>query len=49
MQKQYQIKGMTCGGCVASVQDKLSKLDNIQSAQVQLAYPLAQVSFSSAV
>jgi len=49
MKKQYQIEGMTCGGCVASVQDKLSKLDNIQSAQVQLAYPQAKVSFSSAV
>ena len=49
MRKQYQIEGMTCGGCVTSVQDKLSKLDNIQSTQVQLAYPQSKVSFSSAV
>jgi copper chaperone CopZ len=49
MQKQYQIEGMTCGGCVASVQKKLSSLEKVQSAEIKLEHPQGKVSFSEAV
>lgn len=49
MQQQYQIDGITCGGCVASVQKKLSNLEHIETAEIQLEYPQAQLSLSDAI
>lgn len=49
MQQQYQIDGMTCGGCVASVQKKLSNLQDVQSAEVKLDYPQANLLFSNEI
>jgi copper chaperone CopZ len=49
MQKQYQIEGMTCGGCVANVQKKLSNLENVQSAEIQLASPQGKITFLNAI
>lgn len=36
MKKTYQIKGMTCGGCVASVEEKLNKLEGVNSVTAHL-------------
>ncbi len=33
----YNISGMTCGGCVASVEEKLSKIMGVNSVSVDLA------------
>jgi len=33
----YNISGMTCGGCVASVEEKLSKIVGVNSVSVDLA------------
>jgi copper chaperone CopZ len=49
MQKQYKIEGMTCNGCVAGVKKKLSNLEQVQSAEIQLEYPQGELSFSSIV
>ena len=39
MKKQYNISGMTCGGCVAKVKKTLEAIPEVQSAQVQLEAP----------
>ena len=49
MQQLYKIEGMTCGGCVAGVKGKLSKLDDIQSAEIQLEYPQAKLEVRNAI
>lgn len=49
MKQQYKIEGMTCGGCVAGVKGKLSKLDSVQSAEIQLDYPQAKLEVSNAI
>ena len=36
MTHTYKITGMTCGGCVASVEEKLSKIDGIQNVKADL-------------
>ena len=30
MKNEYSIEGVKCGGCVAAVKEKLSKLDNVE-------------------
>tara|TARA_R110002051_G_scaffold181460_1_gene250992 strand:- start:75234 stop:75965 length:732 start_codon:yes stop_codon:yes gene_type:complete len=37
MTHTYSISGMTCGGCVASVEEKLSKITEITSVSIDLA------------
>lgn len=39
----FDIGGMTCGGCTASVQRALSKIDGISQVQISLDPPGAQV------
>lgn len=36
MKKNYEISGMSCGGCVNSVKNALLKLPEIQEAEVGL-------------
>ena len=43
-----KIRGMTCGGCVASVQRVLSALDGVGRADVSLANNEAKVEFEPA-
>ena len=40
-----KIRGMTCGGCVASVQRVLSGIDGVGRAEVSLASNEARVEF----
>lgn len=41
-----KIKGMTCGGCVASVERVLKALDGVEAAEVSLDEAQAKVSYS---
>jgi len=43
MESEYIIEGMTCNGCVASVQKKLVELDQVKSASVTLDPPRAVI------
>ena len=44
MIKQYQINGMTCGGCVASVKQNIEEHPMINSIDVTLDPPVATIS-----
>ncbi len=44
---ELNITGMTCGGCVRSVQKKLAGLPGVSSAKVDLAAAEAVVEFDS--
>jgi cation transport ATPase len=46
MTHQYEIKGMTCGSCVARVKSELLKLGDVASAEVQLQSPQAVITMS---
>jgi len=43
MKHTYHIAGMTCGGCVASVTDKLSKIDGVTQVDVSLEKDRAEI------
>lgn len=36
MKNEYSIEGVKCGGCVAVVKEKLSKLDNVDNVEVNI-------------
>lgn len=36
MKNTYNIEGVKCGGCAATVKDKLSKLENVDSVGVNI-------------
>ena len=36
MKNEYSIEGVKCGGCVAVVKEKLSKLDNVDNIEVNI-------------
>ena len=36
MRNEYTIEGVKCGGCVAAVKEKLSKLDNVDNIEVNI-------------
>ena len=36
MKNTYNIEGVKCGVCVATVKDKLSKLENVDSVEVNI-------------
>jgi copper chaperone CopZ len=45
----YRISGMSCGGCVAIVKNKLSAATGVISVQVDLAKKQAEITSSSAI
>lgn len=54
----FTVTGMTCGHCVAAVTDEVSKLDHVNSVEVDLATgavtvesdgPIDQIQFAAAV
>ena len=46
MKKNYEIKGMSCGGCVNSVKQALMKISNVEDVEVQLNPPGAVITLS---
>ena len=36
MRNEYSIEGVKCGGCIAAVKEKLSKLDNVDNIEVNI-------------
>ena len=36
MKNDYSIEGVKCGGCVAAVKERLSKLDNVDNVEVNI-------------
>ena len=36
MKNEYSIEGVKCSGCVATVKEKLSKLDNVDNIEVNI-------------
>lgn len=36
MKNEYSIEGVKCGGCVATVKERLSKLDNVNNIEVNI-------------
>ena len=36
MKNKYSIEGVNCGGCVAAVKEKLSKLDNVDNIEINI-------------
>lgn len=49
MTHTYKIKGMTCGGCKASVEKYLGNVDNVTNVTVNLEKSQAEVTMSSHV
>jgi copper chaperone CopZ len=49
MTHHYEIKGMTCGGCVSKVKSELLKIGEVSEAEVRLAYPQATISMQKHV
>lgn len=43
MKHIYSVKGMTCEGCASSVKEKLSKVDGVQSVEVDLEKAEAEI------
>lgn len=46
---ELKVEGMTCDGCVRSVQRKLSKVTGVQSAQVDLEAGKATVEYDDSL
>ena len=36
MKNEYSIEGVKCGGCVAAVKERLSKLDNVDNIKINI-------------
>lgn len=49
MKKQYELSGMSCGGCVSSVKRLLLQVPNITEAEVQLNPPRAELTMSKPI
>lgn len=46
MKKKYEITGMSCGGCVNTVKQALTKIPNVEEVEVQLNPPDAVITMS---
>ena len=47
MKKNYQIQGMSCGGCVSNVKKALLQVTNVEDVDVQLRPPGAVITMSN--
>ena len=36
MKNEYNIEGVKCSGCVATVKERLSKLDNVDNVEINI-------------
>ena len=49
MEQQVAIKGMTCGGCVKTVEKALSQIEGVKAVSVSLSPPQAVIQADSAI
>ncbi|GAB3264228.1 heavy-metal-associated domain-containing protein [Chitinimonas naiadis] len=49
MEQVFRIEGMSCGGCVASVERAVRTLNGIETVQVDLADKSARIRFDPAL
>ena len=49
MKKNYELSGMSCGGCVSSVKNALQKFPGVQEAEVHLHPQEAVITMSEAI
>lgn len=49
MQQTYSVQGMTCQGCVASVKEKLSKVDDVLDVVIDLEKGEAQLELTNPI
>jgi len=47
--QKYKIDGMTCGACVGKVRSAITKIDGIESANIQLAFPQASLKLNQSI
>ena len=47
MKNEYSIEGVKCGGCVAAVKEKLSKLDNVDNIEINIQEKTIEVEGSA--
>ncbi|HEY9103305.1 heavy-metal-associated domain-containing protein [Chitinimonas sp.] len=47
MEQQFQIEGMSCGGCVASVEKALKAVTGVTAVAVDLALGQAKVDYDA--
>ena len=46
MKKNYELEGMSCGGCVSNVKRALLQVPNVDDVEVQLRPPGAVITMS---
>ena len=49
MKKNYELQGMSCGGCVSNVKGALSQIPNVEDVVVQLKPPIANITMSKSI
>ena len=49
MKKNYELQGMSCGGCVSSVKNALLKLPDVEDAEVHLQPQSAVLTMSKPI
>ena len=49
MKKNYELAGMSCGGCVSSVKQMLLKVPGVTEAEVQLRPPGAVLTMDKTI
>ncbi len=49
MKKDYELEGMSCGGCVTNVKRSLLQLPDVTAAEVQLHPPRASITMDQAI
>ena len=49
MKKNYELQGMSCGGCVSSVKKVLLQLPGVEDAEVHLHPQSAVITMSEAI
>ena len=49
MKKNYELEGMSCGGCVSNVKRALLQVPNVEDVEVQLRPPGAVITMSKSI
>ncbi len=49
MKKEYELQGMSCGGCVSNVKRALLQVSDVTEAEVQLNPQLAVITMNKSI